>query len=169
MSFLGVTIHFINNSWEIKSRVLACDHFEERHTALNIATAYEDLVDRYGIRGKVKKVVADNASSMIKAFDVCLPGLYDNKERDSDEADVIEEELDMELGVLQYLPERMSCFAHTQQLCVKDGLTHPKVKNSFPATAIQKVSAIVSSVRKSITAAQFLQEKGIYLQASNVT
>ena len=54
-SFFGTTIHFINQNWELKSRVLACDRFEDRHTAFNIASAYEELVDRYNIRGKVKK------------------------------------------------------------------------------------------------------------------
>ena len=39
ISFLAVTVHFINSSWELKSRVIACDQFVEQHTAVNIATA----------------------------------------------------------------------------------------------------------------------------------
>ena len=117
--------------------------------------------------------MADNASSMVKAFDVCLPGFHvaeaeDISYQDQEETDVIEEEINME-DVLKFLPERMSCFAHTQQLCVKDGLTNPEVKNSFLSTAIQKTSSLVNSVRKSTSAAPFLQEKGIHLQSPNVT
>ncbi|XP_068245594.1 zinc finger BED domain-containing protein 4-like [Palaemon carinicauda] len=35
------------------------------------ASTYEDIVTEFGIRGKVRKVVADNALSMVRAFDCC--------------------------------------------------------------------------------------------------
>lgn len=136
LSFLAVTVHFINSSWELKSRVIACDQFVERHTAVNIATAYEDIVTKFGIRGKVRKVVADNASSLVRAFDVCLPGLYEDEVRnessgengDTIDLDILEEELGLNEVLALLPPDRSSCFAHTQQLCIRDVFSDPCVR-----------------------------------------
>lgn len=105
----------------MKSRVLGCDIFEGRHTAVNIASAYEEIVTRFNIQGKVKKIVADNASSMVKAFDVSLPSFYIDQEEDAENLcnpNFVDEDEDTCLeSVLSFLPQRMGCFAHSQQLC----------------------------------------------------
>ena len=44
------------------------DSFLGRHTAENIAEAYDNVVEKFRLTAKVKKVVSDNDSSMIKAF-----------------------------------------------------------------------------------------------------
>ena len=36
-SFIGFTAHFVDNDFDLKSRLLCCEHFAERHTAVNIA------------------------------------------------------------------------------------------------------------------------------------
>lgn len=177
ISFLAVTVHFINSSWELKSRVIACDQFVERHTAVNIATAYEDIVTKFGIRGKVRKVVADNASSMVRAFDICLPGLYGNEVKnesikengDIDNLDILEEELDLNEVLALLPPDRSSCFAHTQQLCIRDAFNDPCVRNSAIATVIHKCCSIVAAIRRSTVAAPFLEKIGVSLQAANAT
>ena len=93
---------------------------------MNIAAAYEDMVTKFRIRGKVRKVVVDNALSMVRAFDVCLPGLYINEVKNesidengnTNDLDVLEEELDLNKVLALLPPDRSSCFAHTQQLCL---------------------------------------------------
>ena len=51
-SFIGFAVHFIDN-FDLKSHLLCCKHFAERHTGVNIANRYEDVVMRYQIDGKV--------------------------------------------------------------------------------------------------------------------
>jgi len=72
-SFLGITVHFLDAEWKLRSFVLAVDLFLGRHTAENIAEAYDNVIQKFRLTTKVKKVVSDNASSMVKAFQVSLP------------------------------------------------------------------------------------------------
>ncbi|KAG7177308.1 hypothetical protein Hamer_G000607 [Homarus americanus] len=132
---------------------------------------------KLGIRGKVRRVVADNASSMVRAFDVCLPGLYGDKIRsessgeneNKDALDILEEELDLDEVLALLPPERSNCFAHTQQLCIRDAFNDPSVRNSAVATVIHKCYSIVDAIRRSTVAAPFLEKIGVALQAANAT
>lgn len=173
VSFLGVTAHFIDCSWELKSRVIACDYFPDRHTAVNIAASYEDVVTKFGIRNKVRRVVADNASSIVKAFNVCLPGLYEDSSRrcadDEDMKDLLEEETDLDEALALLPPERNACFAHTLQLCIRDSFKDRSVREHAFATVILKCCNIVSALRRSSVSASFLESKGIALQSANAT
>ena len=67
--------------------------------------------------------------------------------------------------VLQYLPEHQSCFAHTLQLVVKDGM---KDIGSSLQKVIAKASNIVSHVKKSVHTSEFLEDYK-RVQASNIT
>ena len=131
-SFLGITIHFIDAIWKLYSFVLAADSFLEKHTACNITKAYDDVIKKFKLTSKVTKVVSDNASSVVKAFQISLPEFILHKtvdevaENDNELllADSISEynfvEVDANLNLLlAYLSERVSCFAHTRQLCIK--------------------------------------------------
>ena len=42
-SFIGFTAHFIDNEFDLKSRLLCCEHFAERHTAVNEEAVNEDM------------------------------------------------------------------------------------------------------------------------------
>ena len=179
-NFLGITIHYIDAEWKLRSFVLAMDSFLGRHTAENIAEAYDNVVEKFRLTAKVKKVVSDNASSMIKAFQVSLPEFTlhktieeineDNeKQLDPDpEQEVLEEGADLH-ALLAYLPERVSCFAHTQQLCIKDCLQDSDFTKYYVGKQLGKVAKIVNSVRKSVNATSYLQRKKITLRAQNVT
>ncbi|XP_076806287.1 zinc finger BED domain-containing protein 4-like [Clavelina lepadiformis] len=65
-------MHFVDAEWKLRSFVLAVDSFLGRHTAENIVEAYDNVIEKFRLTTKVKKVVSDNASSMIKAFQDCL-------------------------------------------------------------------------------------------------
>jgi len=64
-----VTCHFIDKeSCELKSHILGCYHFEERHTALNLSTFLNKTFDDWNISEKVKVAASDNASNITSAI-----------------------------------------------------------------------------------------------------
>ena len=76
----------------------------------------------------VSNIITDNASNMIKAFKISLPGLKtdkncdsgdDDDDDDNDEVDGAHEVKDEEY--FDCLPKHSGCYAHTLQLVVKDG------------------------------------------------
>ena len=175
-SYLGITAHFIND-FQFVSCMLSCKRFKGRHTAENIYSSYENIVQQFEIEKKVKYIVSDNASNMIKAFS--LPGFEESTTGDalldSDNETDNEDDDDTTTGsttdpstidedVFEYLPEHQSCFAHTLQLVVKDGM---KDIGSLHKV-INKASSIVSHIKKSIHASEFLEDLK-RVQASNVT
>ncbi|XP_076819509.1 zinc finger BED domain-containing protein 4-like [Clavelina lepadiformis] len=117
---------------------------------------------------------------MIKAFRVSLPeftlhkiGEEINEDNEKQltpdpEQEMIEEGADLH-ALLAYLPVRVSCFAHTQQLCIKDCLQNSEFAKSYVGKQLGKVAKIVNSVRKSVNATSYLQRKKITLRAQNVT
>ncbi|KAK9952779.1 hypothetical protein ABG768_018586 [Culter alburnus] len=90
-SFPGVTAHV---------------HFTGRHTGEQIASAFEEIPDEYGIRQKISYIVTDNAANMKCAFKVHMP------QQQADDP----EKLPWSSG------ERLSCFAHSLQLVINDGM-----------------------------------------------
>ena len=120
-------------AWKLCSFVLAADSFLEKHTACNIAKAYDHVIEKFKLTSKVTKVVSDNASSMVKAFQISLPEFILHKTVDEvnennnellltdsiSEHDFVEGDADLN-SLLASIPKRVSCFAHTQQLCIKD-------------------------------------------------
>ena len=160
-SFVGITGHFVAEHM-LRSVMLACSKFKGSHTAENIYAVYERTVATYGLASKVDTIVTDNAANMVKAFS--LPGMEELCNSDgaseSDYMDTVDitDELD-------YVPnKRMSCFAHTLQLVVKDGLKHAGQMK----TVISKAASVVSHVRKSTSATEML-ENYPKLQTANMT
>ena len=162
------------------SCVLSCKRFKGRHTAENIYSSYEGIIQLFGIERKVKYIVSDNASNVIKAFS--LPEFEEsatsdasmnsdnNTDNESDDdtitdGDTTTDSSAIDEDVLQYLLECQSCFAHTLQLVVKDGM---KDIGLSLQKIIAKASNIVSHVKKSVHASEFL-EYYKRVQAFNVT
>ena len=133
-SYIGITGHFVQD-WELQSALLTCKRFRGRHTAINIAKQYEDTVTQYGIKHKVQAVITDNAASIVKAFN--LPGFTtstisseeqadegsdfsDSEESEDSDSDSNSDSAD-EVDASAISLEHVRCFAHTFQLCLKDG------------------------------------------------
>lgn len=96
------------------------------------------VLKEYGIQQKVSFVIADNAVNMKKAFGVTFP---DHAPATFDDEDIWEDvETSTDLGY-----ERLSCFAHSLQLVVADGLRH-----SNPISiALSKVSRLAALLHSS--------------------
>ncbi len=165
--YFGMTCHFITDDWQLKQLLLCCKHMKGRHTGDNIYMEYEAIVEEFGLQDKISKVVTDNASNMLKAFNITIFDDSKSDESDSDhsddsDADFCNDDIDEDNIVFEIpdIPHRISCFAHTLQLTVKDGLQSSKQIQSLLA----KVGKIVNHVKKSTVATEKLEhinEKGM--------
>lgn len=68
-NYLGLTAHFVGESFTLSSEVLDVSFSEERHTADNVAKHITELVAKWKIEGKVVAMVTDNARNMTNAVD----------------------------------------------------------------------------------------------------
>ena len=59
-------------------------------------------------------------------------------------------------SLLSYLPERVSCFARTKQLSIKNCLQDSEFLKSNIEKLLEKVANIVNSIRKSVSATTYL-------------
>ena len=102
---------------------------------------------------------------MICAFRTSLVQLRREEKRQSEETDIADADQDFD-SLLLHLPQRESCFAHTLQLRVLDGLKKmsPKLKE-----VINKITSIVSSFKRSTVAAEYLKSKGVSFHTAVVT
>ncbi len=67
--YLGMTLHFIDNEFNMKKMLVACRSAEGRHTAQNIGGHIDKVVGAVsGLRGSTTRVcVTDNAANMLAA------------------------------------------------------------------------------------------------------
>jgi hypothetical protein len=55
ISFLGITIHWISNEWELKNLLLDFIQLEGTHSGENLATVFLQSLEDFGISTKVSK------------------------------------------------------------------------------------------------------------------
>ncbi|XP_063050592.1 E3 SUMO-protein ligase ZBED1-like [Engraulis encrasicolus] len=63
-SYLAVTCHFVDDDFQMKSYLLDCFEFTERHTADNLAHQLTAIAEEWGVAEKVVACVTDNASNI---------------------------------------------------------------------------------------------------------
>ena len=120
--FVVVTCHFIDKDWEMHELALAFFYMPEAHTIDNLVKRTLDVFTEYGILGKVRALVSDNASNAhgsLEAISRVLAAQHNNP------------------GVLA-----IRCLPHILHLVVLDGLA--KISG-----AITKVRAMVTKIHKS--------------------
>ena len=128
------------------SYTLACERFPRKHSGANIVYHFDQIMKEYGVKHKVEYIITDNAANMKKAFNVSFRESSDDDTNDGDDDSgssvVLFDEDDCDgAGIWQEHEDidtvhceisdtakkgRLSCFAHTLQLCVKDGLEQVK-------------------------------------------
>ena len=69
-AYVTLTIHYLDDDWEMKAFVLETFGFPECHTSINIAEKLESIAEKYSITNKVTAVVHDNAANMVAALHV---------------------------------------------------------------------------------------------------
>ena len=174
------------NRPEVSSFVLRT--FCRKHSAVNIANRYEDVVMKYQIDGKVRRII--NNGSMKKTFELTLVDMKaleqeaaemksDEDLHFSDKENFQHPEVDLNT-LLELPPKRVSCFAHTMQLRIMHALENIKGKQSGDSedqlskrlvihSTITKVLKVARTLRSSTTASEFLRQKNVCVLTKNQT
>ena len=98
-AYIGITGHFTED-FQLQSVMLACRRFDGSHTAENVLSNYQDIIDQFTLDGKVGYIITDNAANMLKAF-VKFPGVKaDSGDNESDESDDEDEDVYMPVDSL---------------------------------------------------------------------
>ena len=158
-AYIGITAHFIDENFKLQSIMLTCTRITGSHTAENIKSTFDEIINNFNLEGKVFTIVTDSASNMIKAF-VTLPG-YEEETVEEEDEDLQHIEAS---PLMDQLPAHIRCFLHTLQNAVKDGLQ----KTGAARTVIAKASKLVTHVRHSTHATEILGTEA-KLQQKNAT
>lgn len=67
-SYIAVTGHYINDSFELKSILISCQNFEGSHTSENISAALLEMANEWNLTGKINFVVTDNAANIQRSL-----------------------------------------------------------------------------------------------------
>lgn len=67
-SYIAITGHYITADFEMKSVLLACDHFSDRHTSANIQEFMVNTAAEWNLTGKINFVISDNAANVQRAL-----------------------------------------------------------------------------------------------------
>lgn len=123
-SFLGVTVHMFHDG-KPYSYLLAFRVFSGSHTGQKIADTLESIISQNSLQGKIRCIVTDNASNMRKAMSVMFE-VGDSSfgfPAEVDDPSLWEDDIESDvLGTVGMGCEHISCFAHSLQLVVHDGL-----------------------------------------------
>ncbi|CAF4084866.1 unnamed protein product [Adineta steineri] len=163
------------------------------HTADNIYRTTERVLDHYNLNEKIFKIVTDNAANMIKAFKFGLlandindtddettggeniPILNTNSSDDDNIDDQCLDVNDFSFMNIEYgnsfiddedpTDVRLSCFVHSLQLCVRDGIKDA----SFMVKIFGKCKAVAQYSHKSSKIADILEELNKHINKFTVT
>ena len=69
-TYLGITVHFINEDWELMTRVLQTSELKDSHTGENVAVAFLNVTKEWSFQDKLSAIVTDNACNLIRAMDI---------------------------------------------------------------------------------------------------
>ena len=107
-AYLSLTMHFVDNSWDMISCVLAIAPFPDHHTAVNIVEKVKQVMEVCNLEiNRLLAVVHDQCSNMQLAGEMLCE----------------------ESGNCQSL----SCSAHRLQLCVEEGLAISTISQAIGA------------------------------------
>jgi len=84
-AFIGVTAHFIGINFSFLSHVIAFKQLSGSHTAELIVHELDEIIDSYGIRSKIVRIVTDNGANVIKAMRFFNDDSNDSETRSPDD------------------------------------------------------------------------------------
>lgn len=189
-SFIGLTGHFLDVDFKLQAVLLDFIRLKGRHTGEHIRSITEEILERLNISEKVYRIITDNASNMVKAYRFGLTVLSDGKSNQSlhvddeeclsDNENVHDDDLYTQNHLvltdpidengnnssqIQNTRFRLSCFAHSLQLAIRDGLTDIPILSK----TLLKCNKISNKSHKSTKIADLLDDVDKKLKRSNVT
>jgi hypothetical protein len=69
LSFFSITIHFVDNHWQMQEKLLAFKHLEGEHDGFSLSKTLIEVLEDYGIADSLLGVTADNASNNTKMME----------------------------------------------------------------------------------------------------
>ena len=66
-NYISVTAHYLDNDCNLKSSLLDCFVYEQKHTAANLAEELKRITREWGVESKISGVVTDNAANIVAA------------------------------------------------------------------------------------------------------
>lgn len=66
--FMAVTAHFIDKNWVLKSMLLQCFPFTERHTSENLTNELIRVANDFGLSRKIYAIVSDNNANIMSGL-----------------------------------------------------------------------------------------------------
>ncbi|CAF1468433.1 unnamed protein product [Adineta steineri] len=189
-SYFGITLHTIINDI-YKSFLISFERLEGTHSADKIAAEFDRVIQLYNLKDKVVRLITDNASNNLAAFDnIILPGFeeyfedvvddqLDTESSSDEETDITSNESKrLQTHVVddsiyqttlnptaedEYL--RLPCFAHCLQLVVNDG-----IKASNPAlSSLKKVASLAKLAHTSTIFSEKLEKANYSIPKANRT
>jgi zinc finger BED domain-containing protein 1 (E3 SUMO-protein ligase ZBED1) len=70
-SFTAITAHYLDSKLKLKSILLECLSFHNRHTAENISICLKDCVRNFHLQEKIVCCITDNAANEVAAIRLC--------------------------------------------------------------------------------------------------
>jgi len=143
-SYVGITVHTFLN-WEAKSYLLHFAAFKGSHTGARIAAELEKVIDEHSLQGKVVHIVSDNASNMRKAFELLrLKDVDDDEDAATGTDDLLDDDalfedlheddgIEVSQVIDRHCLSRLSCFAHSVQLAIKEAMAKCTTARSIMA------------------------------------
>jgi hypothetical protein len=162
-SYLGMTVHIINDLLERESFALACRRMKGSHTYDLLAEAISEIHSQFNLtQNKLVGTVTDNASNFHKAFKE-----YEG-DADDEEEDLVVEELstilhttEVDNDVRTVLPPHYKCCCHTINLVAttdaQKALTKPAYSRAHHS-AMGKCQAVWNKVNKSSKASDAVRD-----------
>lgn len=125
-AFLALTIHFIDQDWNLCSFVLDFIPHRGDHSGYNMAQTVYASLKKFGVHKKLLTFTLDNASSNDTFMDS------------------LEDLLDEDMVDWCGKSYRMRCFSHVLNLAVQDGVTHESIE-----PLVTKITSMVRYIRAS--------------------
>jgi hypothetical protein len=107
LSFIAVTVYFIDKDWNHHEVLIGFEHLEGVHTGVELARVINGVVTKAGLEGRIISITTDNASNnstMVSEFNELL------------------HEVVRESRILGGHVQQIPCLAHVLQLILKDML-----------------------------------------------
>ena len=142
-AYIGFTVYFISQTWQVEALVLACSYLIGYHSPQRILSIYEQVLSIYAIQDRVFHVVNNSAGGKPNNS---FPGF--NLEDDDDSEEVDDSEDLRELDDIQLSQQQSKGFGRALLLTIKDGL----IALSPHTNVLNKAAQIINHLQKSTLA-----------------